>query len=410
MSRVHGRPWAVRGLLAAGLGAAGTATALWLDPEGALRAYLVAYLFALSLPLGALCLLLVAHVTGAGWFVAVRRPAEAAAITLPLFAVLLLPVLLGLDVLYPWAAPPGSLPPDLREEIALKAGYLDTGFFVVRAAVYFAVWIGLAGLLWRWSVRQDPEGAEGAGPAGTAGTPAADRAPGGEKAGGRPVALSAAGLPAFAFTVTFAAFDWAMSLEPTWYSTMYGVYYFSGAFLGALSLVVLLVAGLERGGQLRGRVAAAHYHALGRLMLTFVVFWAYIAFSQLLIVWIADVPHEVGWYVARWEGGWAWVLVALAVGHFALPFFVLLSRGLKRRPGPLAAVAGWLLLMHWLDVYWLIGPSAAGRVPWPGWEHAAALLTVGGAAVAFGAWRLDGRPAAPLGDPRFERSVRYRSR
>lgn len=406
------------GLLVGLAGAAAWTIALLLDPERALGAYLTAYMYGLGLALGALCLVMIAHVTGAGWFVAVRRLAETVAATLPAYALLLLPLLLGMEVLYPWARPLETLSPALQEAVAAKEAYLNGPFFVARAVLYLGVWAGLGWLLWSASVQSDPpspvdgDDPEREGPV-RARDIRARRGADGLPEGGTavdPVVVSAIGLPAFAFTVTFAVFDWMMSLEPAWHSTIFGIYYFSGAFLSALAVLVLLAVAFRRGGLLPDSVAAAHHHALGRLLLTFVVFWAYIAFSQGLIVWITDIPAEAAWYLVRWEGGWSTVLVLLGVGHFVLPFLALLGRDLKRRPERLAAVAAWLLLMHWVDLYWLVAPAVGDSGPLPGWENLAALALVLGVAWAMFAWRLAGRPAVPAGDPRLADSLRYESR
>lgn len=371
------------------------------DPAGTLEAWLTAWIFAVGVALGALAVLMIGHVTGARWFVVVRRLAEVVAATLPFLALLMLPVLLELDRLYPWAR--DGVAAVVTGDPGGKALWLRPGFFTVRAVACLLIWSAMAVALWRWSVRSDDR--KGAG----------DRGPGGE--GGRPdvggtrasVVLSAVGLPVYGFTVTVAAFDWIMSLDPGWYSTVFGIYWFAGSFLAALALLVLLAAGMERGGHLEERIAASHYHALGRLMLTFVVFWAYIAYSQGFLVWIADLPREAEWYVARWDHGWSVVLVLLIVGHFGVPFLALLSRSLKRRRRRLAAVAAWLLIVHWVDVYWLVEPSL-DRGPLPGWRHLPALAAVGGLAVAFGAWRLRGKRPVPTGDARLSASAAYVSR
>lgn len=377
---------------AAILGIALLAIGLFLAPERALHAYLAAYAYGLSIALGALCLVMIAHASGAKWFVVVRRLAEAVAGTLPVFALLLVPVLLGSAWLYPWVPPLDDLPETVREAVQAKDGWLNLPFFVARAVVYLTVWCGLAFALARWSHRQDRrDGAD---------------APPRE----RPVLLSGLGLLAFAFTLTFAAVDWLMSLQPEWTSTVFGVYWFAGGMVGALALLTLLAWGLERGGPLAGWVAPSHYHALGRLLLTFVVFWAYIAYAQGFLIWIANLPAEAGWYLARWEHGWSWVLWTLILGHFALPFFALLSRPLKRSGRAMAAVAVWLLAMHYVDVFWLVLPALGHQriVSWL-WLDLAALAAVAGPAVGFAAWRLSGRPAVPPRDPRLAASVEYES-
>ncbi len=373
------------------------AVALVGHPKEALYAYLAAFVFAITVVLGVLCLVMITWAAGAKWFVVIRRVAEGVAGSLPLFVLLILPVLVGVGRLYPWVPPLDGLSHHAREVIHAKDAYLNVPFFVVRSLVYLAIWTGLALALRRWSFGQDDGRA-------------APRE--------RPVLLSGLGLLVFAFTLHFAAVDWLMSLSPEWVSTVFGVYVFIGGMVGGVALMVLLTLLLERGGPLAGRVSPAHYHALGRLELVFVIFWAYIAYAQGFLVWIADEPAEAKWYLARWDGGWKWVLWALIAGHFFLPFLALLSRRLKRQPTSLAAVAVWLLALHYVDVLWLVLPAlGAGHPPAaaaPAWEYlwldAAALAWVAGAALAFGAWRLTGRPLVPRRDPRLARSMEYESR
>ncbi len=373
--------------IAALVGFVGFAVGLAVEGRAALVGYLDAYAYGLSLALGALCLVMIAHATDARWFVVVRRLAETVAATLPLFALLFLPILFGAQALYPWAHPE-RLPAEVARTVAATRSYLNLPFFVVRSLVYLAAWSALAVLLRRWSLRQDRSPAE---------APL-----------GRALVLAGVGLFVFGFTITFAAFDWLMSLLPSWSSTVFGVYYFAGAMVGALALLLLLSHRMEASGLLADRLAASHYHALGRLLLTFVVFWAYIAYAQGFLIWIADLPREVPWYVERVRGGWSWVLGAVVVGQFAAPFFALLSRPLKRNGAAMGAIGAWLLVMHYLDVAWIVIPGASGPRS-PGWVELASLLAVLGSAVAVGAWLLSTRPVVPVGDPRLVQSLEYES-
>ena len=338
---------AVPGLLLFALG-------LLLDARQALLSYLAAYATGLSIVLGALILVMTCNITGARWFDAFRRPAEAIAASSPLFAVLFLPLAFGLSRVYPWAPAAAG---DRRV-------WLNEPFFLIRAAIYFAVWTAAGLLLRRWSLRP---GADARG-----------------RVDARSRALSAGGLPAVAFTFSFAAFDWLMSLSPAWFSTIYGVYVFAGGFLAALAVLALLVPGRAP--------RADNYQKLGNLLLTFTVFWAYIAFSQFLIIWIADVPQEVAWYVPRVRGSWGALALVVLVGQFGLPFLVLLLRRVKRSPGTLAKVGAWLLVMHYLDVYWLVLPQLDPGGVRPHWLDLAALCAIGGCTMAYAAWLL-GRAA-----------------
>ncbi len=389
---VHSESLAVRSALVGAIGLALWGVGLLTDPYAALRGWLTAWEYGLSVALGALCLIMIAYVTGGRWFVVVRRVAEAIAMSLPALALGVVPILLGMKTLYPWARPLDTLTPDVRDTVGKISAWLNPTFFTLRAFVYLVVWMGLAALLWRASVATD-----GRDPEETAREPRP----------GSPAGVSALGLVLFAFTVTFASFDWLMSMTPTWHSTVFGVYWFAGAMIAALSVMVLLTYLLQTSGALRDEVAASHYYALGRLLLTFVVFWAYIAYSQGFLIWIGDIPRETHWYLARWGGGWKWVLGILVVGQFALPFLVLLNYAIKRRPRLLSWVAVWLLVVHGFDLYWVVGPAPDGSSVLVAWEQVPALVAVLGLGFAFGAWRLDGRPAAPRGDPAYPKSLGY---
>jgi hypothetical protein len=216
------------------------------------------------------------------------------------------------------------------------------------------------------------------------------------------------GLFPVALALTFASFDWLMSLTPIWYSTMFGVYWFAGGFLAAISLVVLLVAFLQQAGMLK-QVTRSHYYALGRLILAFTIFWAYAAYFQLFLIWIADKPHEVLFYTLRATKEWFPFSVALAVVHFVLPFFVLLSYRVKQSPRTLAPIAAWLLVGHWVDMEWLVMPVMRAAGPAIHWMDVAALVCVGGAALAYGAFRLRGHCIVPKNDPALDAAFLYES-
>lgn len=396
------------------LGLAGWLVALAADPAKAMHAWLTAWSYGLSLALGALCLVMIAHLTRARWFVVVRRVAEATAMSLPGLALGVVPLVLGGSLLYPWARPVEELSPAMRERVGEVSPWLDPEFVVVRALLYLAVWSGLALLLWRASIAADARAGRGSA---AATSHAAATRHAGDEGGARGVErtpgalkVSAVGLILFGLTVTFAALDWLMSLRPEWYSTVFGLYWFAGAMVGALSALVVLTGALRSADALGDGVARSHYHALGRLLLAFVVFWAYVAYSQGFLVWIGNVPADIDWYLARRGEGWTVALVVLVVAHFLLPFLVLLNYAIKRRPDALTGVAAWLLVAHWLDTYWLVGPRSAGAGAIPGWEHLAASAAVLGLGFAFGAAMLDGKLAAPGGDPSYATSLRYESR
>lgn len=357
-------------------GAVGLVLGWVADPRQASGSYLTAYAFAVSLAIGSLGFLMVAHAAGATWIAAVRRPLEAAAATLPLLALLFVPVALGREHVYPWVHGAADLP-------APKQTWLAPSFFLARSGVYLAIFAAAGALLWRFSTR------------------AGD--------GGKRRVLCIAGLPVVGLAATFASFDWLMSLDPHFASTAYGLYVIAGAFAGALALGALATVGLRRRGLLPDGVGPAHDHALGKLLFTFVVFWAYVAFAQGLIVWIADRPEEARFFATRLHGGWRTVLVVLAVAGFAVPFLALLPRATKRRPGALAAVAAVVLATRYVDVYWLVKPALDADGPRLHWLDGAALAAVLGFALAAAAWRLRGEGTAPFDDPALPAALRYRS-
>jgi hypothetical protein len=365
--------------IAIGVGAAALlvcAMAGFLDPTQLLRSYLVAYLFWVGGALGCLALLMIQHVTGGAWGVAIRRLLESGARTLPVMALLFIPIALGMPTLYEWARPEAVAHDPLLQH---KELYLNVPFFLVRTALYFIVWTLVVRALWRWSLRQD----ESFDP----------------KPGERLELLSRGGLVVLGLTMTFAAVDWAMSLEPRWFSTIYGVIFMAGNALTAFALVIPMAALLSEHPPVEGLISSDQLSDLGKLMLAFVMLWAYFQFSQFLITWSGNLPEEITWYLARTRGGWQWIAIALVVFHFALPFVLLLSRRLKRRAASIAYVALFVVAMRFVDVFWLVTPA---------WEPSrltvhlldlAAVLAVGGIWIWLFIRQLEGHPLLPLRDP-----------
>lgn len=304
--------------------------------------YLTAYMGVLGLCLGGLFFTMIQHITRAGWSVTVRRLAENLTGALPVLLLLYIPIIVGFDHLYGhWThaqiADPTAA--DFDAVIAGKAGYLNKPFFFVRVAIYFAVWIGLAAFFRRLSAQQDESG-----------DPALSL---------RMSRVAAPGLLLFALSTTFASFDWIMSLDPHWFSTIFGVCYFAGGFMAFLAFAILFAQWLGRRGYLREAVTVEHYHDLGKLMFGFVVFWTYVNFSQYMLIWYANLPEETVFYQHRLEGGWSAVGTLLIFGHFLLPFAFLMSRHIKRNSLTLGIGAAYLLVMHWIDMQYLVMPNAA---------------------------------------------------
>jgi hypothetical protein len=357
------------------------------DPRRVLFSYLVAFVYWLGIALGALILLGAFHASNARWPVVLRRFLEHATQVVPLFVLLFVPIVLGRAHLFPWVDPHGA-PADVAHALHNKAPWLNVPFFLVRAALYFACWIGVAHLLRAWSLRQDQAG-------GVTLTRWQRR-------------LGAGSLPLLALTLTFAAFDWMMSLDPRFFSTIFGVYWFAGSFVAAFAVTILAgVATRADPTQFGAHMNVDHFHSLGKFLLAFTAFWAYVAFSQFMLIWIANVPEEVPWYILRIEGGWRAVGLFLAVFHFLVPFFLLINTRITRTPGRLALVAAWMLLVHWIDLYWLVMPHLDPRGPRPSLWDLAAFVGVGGVTVAFGLLRMRGTAAVPVRDPYLEDSLRY---
>jgi hypothetical protein len=360
-------------------------------PDGFYRGYLFGYVFFTGLALGCMAVVMLHHLTGGGWGIPIRRLLESGTRTLPLVAILFLPIAFGLRRLYPWSRPEVVAQDHL---IAAKHAYLNVPFFLARAVLYFATWIAVAYFLNRWSQAQDQ-----------ASSPALSR---------RLQRLSAAGIVLYGLTVTFASIDWVMSLEPHWFSTMYGVLYIAGQALNALAFITAALILMSGQKPFSGFVRSSHYHDLGKLMLAFVMFWSYVAFSQYLIIWAGNLPEEIPWYLRRLHGGWGWIGVALIALHFALPFLLLLPEGANRNPRILAFVATLVVLMRFIDVYWLVRPVFTQTSASPTsshfqvhWLDLVAPLGIGGIWLAVFLGQVKQRPLLPVNDPEFQEALAH---
>jgi hypothetical protein len=366
------------------LGAIGMAIGFATSPAQAAFSYLTAWAYALSIAIGALVFLMIGHAIDARWTIVFQRFTEAVAASLPVLAVLFIPIALSVEWLYPWANPSAGLDPEVAAKLAHKAPYLNTTFWVIRSVVFLVAWVVFAELLARWSAR-------------FARSPVAIV---------RARALSAAALPAVGLTLTFASFDWLMSLTPIWYSTIFGLLYWSGGFVAALSLIAVIARQARRVPEVAAAIHGSHTGALGRMMLAFLIFWGYMEFAQGIIIWIANKPEEVPWYIARGAGQWGGVFAVLIVGHFAIPFFVLLSKPLKRRPSLLALAGLWLVVMHYVDIYWLVMPVLHKTLAIH-WLDLAAPCAVLGVATAATVARPRTRQAFASDDPRLPAALAY---
>jgi len=347
------------------------------NPPDFFRAYLIGYLYCLGIALGSLVILMLHYLSGGGWGLVVRRILESATRTLPLLALLFVPIIFGVHDVYVWAAPGALDDPLLRH----KSGYLNVPFFVVRAAIYFGAWLAFAYIFNKWSRERDAR---------------PDPNP-------RRFRLWAGpGLALYGLTVTFAAVDWAMSLEPHWYSTIYPAIFGVGQVLSAFAFGIAATVLLRRREPFARLVTPGNLNDLGNLMLTFVMLWAYMSFSQFLLIWSGNIREEVPWYLAREQGAWAAVAIGLIALHFAVPFVLLLSRRVKRDPRLIGAVAVCVLIMRVVDLLWLLVPGFHRPGFVVRWLDVVAPVGFGGIWLAAVVGQLRGRPLVPQNDPAVE--------
>ena len=372
------------GVVAAGLCVVG----YFINPAQFFRSYLMAYMFWLGVVLGCLAILMMHYLVDGRWGLVIRRVLEAGTRLLPLMLVLFVPLIFGIHELYAWARPTGEAHHELS---ALQQVYLQVPFFLGRAGLYFAVWLVLAFFLNRWSRQQEQE-------SDVLVIRTLQRRLG---------MLSGGGLVLYGLTMTFAAVDWLMSLEPQWFSTAYGLLVVTGQLLAAMAFAILTTAWLARDEPYASVASSEMFHDLGNLLLAFVMLWAYIAFSQFLIIWSGDLPEENRWYLDRTYGGWNWVALVLVVVHFALPFALLLSRQITRRAQPLATVAAVLFGIHLVDAFWLVMPAFfPGRLH-VHWLDIMAPIAVGGLWLAAFLWQLQRRSLLPWYEPRLQEVIQH---
>lgn len=352
----------------------------FLDKTQFFRSYLVAYLFWIGISLGALAVLLLQHLTGGAWGLVIRRVLEAATRTLPLMAILFIPIILGAHQIYPWTHEEEmTRTPALAEKARL---YLNLQFFAGRAILYFGIWLLGAYLLNRWSLEQDRT---------------AER-----QSTRRMRMISGPGLGILVLTVTFASVDWAMSLNPEWFSTIYGLLFVVAWALSALAFTIAILALLAPREPMSRVVRPNHFQDLGKLMLAFVMLWSYFAFSQFLIVWSGNLPEEIQWYLPRLRGGWGVIALSVVFFHFALPFMLLLSASFKRDAGKLLMLAGLILVMRLLDLFWMIAPEFSHEGFHVSWMDVVAPVGMGGIWLAMFMWQLNKRPLIPVADPQYD--------
>jgi len=374
-------------LIAGAAGAVVSAVGYATNPGQFFPAYLLAYMLVLGLSLGALAFSMIHQLSGGAWGVVSRQSLGASSRVIPYLTILFIPIILGMPHLYEWT----HLDIVAKDEVLQgKAAYLNTNFFIIRAAIYFAVWNGLAFLMNKWSKEQDETG-----------NPALPL---------RMQRLSAGGLLLHALCMTFASFDWIMSRDPHWFSTIYGALIMVGQGLATLAFQIIILTWLARRKPMSEALSTTYLHDLANLMFGFTVLWAYMSFSQYLIIWSANLPEEITWYLDRMQGGWVALGVTLAVFHFVAPFFLLLMRGIKRNAGLVRKVAMLVIVARVLDLFWLIAPekthdgpiSLAQALSWQDIVLPATLLAIW---VGLYMQQLRQRPLLPVNDPQFHEAL-----
>ncbi len=353
------------------------------------HAYLTAYTFWLMLALGCLSILMLHNLAGGYWGAVLRRPLEAASLTIPLMAVLFIPVLIGMPALYPWihgdvlASPQGAAAGRAAEgmDLAFKQAYLSVPFFLARAVIYFVVWIGLALLLVSWSRRRD-----------------ADPSP---ALTGRMRSVSALGLVLMALTVSFAGIDWLMSLDPAWFSSIWGLIVTMGALLSGFAFATLVVIVRRDRAPFADFTSPALFNSLGSLLLAFLMLWAYMSISQVILFYAGNLPEETIWYVRRTNGGWLLTALAIVIFGFAIPFGVLVIRGFKRNPRILAAVCALLLATQFLHWYWIVQPTFDDNTVLAAIMTAVAGFIIGGLWLVAFTWQFGKAPEVSPVEPKL---------
>ncbi|MFQ6612632.1 MAG: hypothetical protein ACE5D2_05960 [Fidelibacterota bacterium] len=371
------------GILALIISAIGFST----NPAQLFYSYLTAFGFWVTLGLGGLFFLLLHYLAGSLWSVVVRRIVEAILGVLPLMIILFLPIIFGVSQLYNWSDP-NYVTGDVMLEH--KAPYLNIFFFSLRTVLYFAIWFTLAYLLRKKSLEHDH-------------SPSA-------RIANRMRQISAPGMILFSLTLTFASFDWFMSLDAHWYSTIFGVYIFGGSFLSICALLVLFLQFLQRQGVLKNAITVEHYHDLGKYLFAFTIFWTYIAGSQYFLIWYGNIPEETNWFLHRWAGSWKGVSLTLVALHFIVPFLVLAFRSAKRNPKTLRGMAILILAMHWLDLYWIILPNLHHKGVHFSWLDLTTFVGIGGIFFGFFWMILKRHPLVPVNDPRLKQSIQFINR
>ncbi len=352
------------------------------NPNEFFGSYLFSYLFWIGLALGSMAIVMTQYLTGGAWGVVTRRTLESAMKTLPLLAILFIPIAAGIPHLYHWSHPEIVRADDVLQH---RSGYMNTDWFIGRAVVYFIIWLTFAYFLNRFSLAEDEQGNQQL----------------------RLARLSAPGLILYVFTVTFSSVDWAESLADHWFSTIWGFLFVAGQGLMAMCFVILMMAILSRRKPLSDALRPSHFHDLGKLLLMFLMLWAYFQFSQLVIVWSGNLSTEIPWYIPRFATTWRGFGSALIYLQFIVPFLLLLSRPLKRNPWTLCIVVAILLVMRFIDLFWIVMPEFYPSGVHLHWLNFSVPLALGGIWIGAFLWLLKQRPLLPLHDPNLEQALHH---
>ncbi len=373
------------GLISAVLGVVLTVAGFMMSgPDRFYQAYLVAYTFWMGVVLGSLALLMVQHLTGGAWGIVLRRPLEAVVRTLPFMAVLFLPIVLGMHSLYHWThAEVAANDPIVSQKVL----YLNTQFFLVRQVLYFVIWSTMGYLLTKWSAEHDRTGDPWL----------LDKM---ER-------LSGGGLVVYFFTVTFAMVDWTMSVNPHWYSTIWGMLYIGGHGLSAFAFGITVLVMLSQTAPLNRVLTTHHFHDLGKFLFAFLMLWAYLSFSQFLIIWSANLPEEIPHYLGRWDNSWKYLSIFIVVGHFIVPYALLLSRDLKKNARKLRVIATWIIVARLADYYWHVAPEFHKDGFSFSLLDVALPLALGGIFISLFVSQLRGRSLLPVNDPGLEKALAH---
>jgi hypothetical protein len=372
------RPAIVVGVILLAASVAGA----FFSPDEFFSSYLFAYVFWLGLALGSMAIVMVQYLTGGAWGVVSRRPFEAATRTLPWLAALFIPIAAGIPHLYHWSHPDMVQHDDVMRH---RSGYMNTEWFIIRAVAYFIIWLVFAYFLNKWSKAEDEVGGQQR----------------------RLERLSAPGLIVYVFTVSFSSVDWAESLADHWFSTMWGFLFVAGQGLAAMCFGILILAILSRRRPLSEVVRPSHFHDLGKLLLMFLMLWAYFQFSQLLIVWSGNLSNEIPWYMPRFATTWRALSVALIWIQFVIPFLLLLSKPLKRNPWTLCVVVAILLIMRFVDLFWIVMPEIYKSGLRVHWLNFTVPIALGGIWLGIFLWELKKRPLLPLQAPNLEQALHH---